>query len=248
MPSAPLAPRPSSPLGPGRWAPDVRVGLERLLAEGTVGRSVAAFDFDDTCLDGDISHAVLEELDRASPGLLDTYQRACARDLRAAWVDLVGTLVAGRRQDEVAALTSTALERGLSEGRLRLVPEMQQLVSALHEAGWEVWVVTASAAPVVRCVSHLYGIAPERVVGMSPAVDPDGRYTAHVLEPVTYREGKLAALRLHAGCDPVLAAGDSPSDLAMMRAARHAILVDRGDAALRDEARERGWWVQEGWR
>lgn len=235
-------------LAPGRWAHDVRIGLERLLAQDLTGRTIAAFDFDDTCLDGDISHAVLDELERETPGLVHAYQQACARDLREGWVGLVGTLVAGRSDADVAALTTRAMQRGLREGKLRVVPEMQELVAALHEAGWEVWVVTASAAPVVRCVSHHYGIEPHRIIGMSPVMGPDGRYTAEVLEPVTYREGKLEALRTCAHCDPTLAAGDSPSDLALLRAARHGLLVDRGNTALREEARTRGWWVQEGWR
>lgn len=239
---------PSPHLAPGRWSPPVRIGLEQLLAQPADTRPIAALDFDDTCLDGDISHAVLDELDREAPGLVDGYRRACEIDLRGAWVGLVGTLCAGRSEDDVAALTATALERGLADGRLRLVPEMQELVGALHAAGWEVWVVTASAAPVVRAVAHHYGVAPERILGMCPRLGADGRYTAEVLEPVTYREGKLEALRARVGRDPDLAAGDSPSDLALLRAARRALLVDRGVPELRAEAERRGWWIQEAWR
>lgn len=247
---------PAPRLAAGRWSPDVRIGLERMLSDAgelepgasRAAPPLAALDFDDTCLDGDISHAVLEELEREIPGLVDAYRRACAVDLRAGWVGLVGTLCGGRSEAEVAALTARGFERGLADGAIRLVPEMQDLVGALHEAGWEVWVVTASATPVVRGVCPRYGIAPERILGMNPGVGADGRYTAEVTEPVTFREGKLLALRARTGRDPDFAAGDSPSDLALLRAARRVLLVDRGDPAMRDEARARGWWIQGGWR
>jgi phosphoserine phosphatase len=67
---------------------------------------------------------------------------------------------------------------------------------------------------------------------------------------VTYREGKLEAVMAWIGRAPTFAAGDSEGDQWLLRAARHALLVDRGahgDPALRALAREEGWWVQTGW-
>lgn len=238
------------PLSPGRWASPVLAGLRRMLAEvrPTHGIApVAAFDFDDTCLAGDISHAVLEDLDEEAPGLVDAYVADCAVDLRSAYVRLVGTLVGGRKLDEVRALTRRALERRLADGRLALVPEMQELIGALGDHGWEVWIVTASPEPLVQELATAYGLAAERVIGMRSPVGADGCFTLEVLEPITYKEGKLQALRQITGRDPVFAAGDSGSDRDLLGAARFGLLIDRGDEDLRAEAARQGWWIQSRW-
>lgn len=245
-----------SGLSPGRWSPGVRDGLERLArAHGRGSLSydaalppIAAFDFDDTCLDGDISHTLLEDLDALRPGLVEAYRADCRVDLRDAYIRLVGTLVAGRTPAEVADATLASLSRGLRDGRLAWINEIRELLALLHAEGWAVWIVTASPAPVVAAIAGHYGVAPDRVLGMRSGVGPDGRYTHEVLEPATFRSGKLEALRRSAGRDPVLAAGDSVSDRDLLASAAAGLLIDRGDEALRAEAERRGWWIQERWR
>ena len=70
---------------------------------------------------------------------------------------------------------------------------------------------------------------------MRAPLDADGRYRSEVLDPA-FREGKLELLRQVVGRDPTFAAGDSRSDAWLMHAARHALLVDRGNEGLRRES------------
>ncbi|MCB9684449.1 MAG: HAD-IB family phosphatase [Alphaproteobacteria bacterium] len=225
------------------WREEVRTGLEQMLA--TVRPGTAVFDFDQTILHGDISEALLAELAaRRGEPLVAVYEEACSRDLRTAYVELVHTLVAGRTEPESRRLAQATFATGVRSGALRIRPAMRELVWALQRLGWEVWVVTASPEVLVQAVAEHIGVPPNRVVGMRSEVGEDGRYLARVLDPVTFGEGKLQAVRAHVGADPTFAAGDSVSDEPMMAAARHALLVDRGHDPLRDRARRRGWWIQ----
>ncbi|MEQ1504310.1 MAG: HAD-IB family phosphatase, partial [Myxococcota bacterium] len=219
------------------WTPGVRDALEAMVRAGP---GLAALDFDKTCLTGDVSETLLARLAAASGrDLVGEYEAACAVDLRAAYVDLVPTLIAGRTEAEIRALALATFRSGMA-----VREPIRELVWAMHRGGWEVWVVTASAEVVVQPVAEQLGIHPHRVLGMRSPVGPDGRFVPVVTEPITYREGKLAAIRAATGADPTFAAGDSRSDAPMMAAARYALLLDHGDPALRDEAAARGWWVE----
>lgn len=233
-------------LGSSTWDPEVRAGLERML--GSCGDTpLAALDFDQTCIRGDVSEAALALLARRTGlDLVGRYEEECRLDLRTAYVDLVATLVAGRTEREVRQLALDTLREGEQTGQLGIREPMRELVWALQRHGWEVWVVTASAEALVQAVAERMGIPPDRVVGMRSPLQDDGRYGVEVSEPVTYREGKLTALRRVAGRHPVFAAGDSRSDQPMMAAARYALLLDRGDEGLRADAERAEWWIQSG--
>jgi hypothetical protein len=75
----------------------------------------------------------------------------------------------------------------------------------------------------------------------------DGRYTGRPAGPFNYREGKVLAMREVAERERIAlehsyAYSDSESDLPMLRAVRHAVVVNP-DAALRRIAAEEGWEV-----
>ncbi len=241
------APRPS--LTPGRWDPAIRAGLEAMLASEAPG--IAAFDWDETCIRGDISETWLAELEAAQPtGRVDAYEAGCAADKRAAYIQLAIDLVHDRTEREVRAAVLDVAERAVRDGRIAFRPEIRELIWALQRHGWAVWVVTASPTAVVQPLAETYGIHPHRVLGMQSPLSADGRYLPHLNEPATFREGKRSALTDHAGGAPTFAAGDSEGDLWMLSAARYRLLVDRGprgDPALRARATAEGWWIQHGW-
>jgi len=204
---------------------------------------IAAFDWDDTSIHGDISHELLELLDHEDPrGRVEEYRRHCDRDLYGAYRQLVHTLVAGRTPEEVARLAERALARGLERGTLALRPEMHALVSELQAEGWWVRVVTASPTPVVRPLARRYGIPPEHVLGIRSAVD-GGRFLPQLVDPVPIAGGKMDTLLDHTERSPLFTTGDSWSDHALMSVSRYVLLHHRGDDSLLQEARQRGWWV-----
>ncbi len=232
-----------------RWTAAARAAIAELIrTQKASERKIAAFDFDDSCIHGDIGIALLERFDASSPrDLVAEYEADCAADTRTGYAQLCPTLLAGRTEDEVRSETRATLIEALADGRVQWVDEVHRLISTLHDSGWEVWIVTASPEVVVQMAAAHYGVPPSRVIGMRVAMAKNGRYSSEILDPVTYRTGKLEALRERAGCDPLLAMGDSPSDEALLEAAEVGILIDRGDKSFRDRAIASGWHVVAGW-
>ncbi len=233
------------------WEASIAIGLDDMLAKTAAGTApIAAFDFDETCIHGDISETWLTYLDELEPGRMAEYRAGCKADRAAAYQKLAIELVRGLTRTEVATLVEAAFRRGIAEGRIALRPSIHQLVASMKHHGWEVWVVTASPTPVVQTVAVNYGIDPERVIGMTSPLGADHRYLPELLQPTTFREGKLDALLARTGRAPTFAAGDTDGDLWLLNAAQYALLIDHGertDPALRERARQAGWWIQRGW-
>ncbi len=224
------------------WRPAVRKALEALVPGSP--RRVAAVDFDGTCVRGDLSETSLALLAAATTDdVVGAYEAACETDPGAAFVDLVHTLCAGRTTSEVAALGLRALDEGEPFG-LSARASIRELLGALHEHGWEIWLVTASAEPLVAAAASRLAFPPHRVIGMLPSIGPDGRYQRSALLRIPWRHGKVEALERLLGRRPDLAIGDSPDDEPMLAHAHRALLLDHGDSALAARARERGWLVQ----
>ena len=207
---------------------------------------VAVFDLDNTCIDNDISEravALLEaETGREILARYDKIYREQGR--REAYRECAREIGAGCDDAVISALSDRVLERGL----LRPRPEILSLIEDMHRAGWHVWFVSASLEPLVKAAARWFDVPAERALGIRLAFDPEEHlYTSECLDPVTYREGKVEAIDRFIGRRPVFAAGDSDSDIEMMRASKHALVIDRGEVALKQEARKNKWWFQEGW-
>jgi phosphoserine phosphatase/predicted acylesterase/phospholipase RssA len=109
------------------------------------------------------------------------------------------------------------------QGGLRVHQELRQLIDDLHQKGAQVWIVTASSEWLGQHVAGLLKIPRERVLGMRLRTSAFGQLEP----PLTYREGKADALRLK-GLRPVLAIGDSMTDVEMLKDANSRIIIDRG--------------------
>ena len=106
-----------------------------------------------------------------------------------------------------------------------IVPQyMKNLYKALQEADITPYVISASAEWLVEllvCDPELgFGLDPARVYGIRIA---PGATALSDSNPQPYKEGKVWCIRekiapLHGGKDPVLAAGDSNGDVAMLTA------------------------------
>ena len=227
-------------------------------------RPVAAFDCDNTLIDGDISNATL--VMRVGPASVAKAYRQyeelweSGRNIEAC--GYLAGLMGGMTFAEASALGRDALAKAEAQPRcMRHLPtgqgqgqiEMEQgirirkpmvsLVAYLQAAGWEVYVVSASAQPVVEAVAARYGVLADHVLGVRTALQ-NGRLTGEVLAPVTWRKGKVDALRTRTGRRPALALGDAWTDFEMLIDAEAAIIIDRGNASLRDAIRSRGGIIQ----
>jgi HAD superfamily hydrolase (TIGR01490 family) len=126
----------------------------------------------------------------------------------------------------------------------RLYPEMLERAYAHQDAGLLVYIVTAASQEMADLLAHV--LAFDGGLGSRSEV-LDGRYTGRSAGPFNYREGKVLSLREVSERERIdlgasYAYSDSESDLPMLRAVGHPVVVNP-DAELRRIAREEGWEI-----
>jgi HAD superfamily hydrolase (TIGR01490 family) len=152
----------------------------------------------------------------------------------------VGEMIAGVRVRDLERLSPRVLAGVLP----RLYPEMLARAYAHQDAGMPVYILTAASQEMADLLAHV--LAFDGGLGSRSEI-VDGRYTGRPAGPFNYREGKVLSMREVAERDGIdldasFAYSDSESDLPMLRAVRHAVVVNP-DADLRSIAAEEGWEV-----
>jgi HAD superfamily hydrolase (TIGR01490 family) len=154
----------------------------------------------------------------------------------------VGEMIAGVRVRDLQRLSPRVLSGVLP----RLYPQMLERAYAHQDAGLPVYILTAASQEMADLLARV--LAFDGGLGSRSEI-VDGRYTGRPAGPFNYREGKVLAMRELVDqegieLDASYAYSDSESDLPMLRAVRHAVVVNP-DAALRRIAAEEGWEVVE---
>jgi HAD superfamily hydrolase (TIGR01490 family) len=219
--------------------------------DGTPLRAAAFFDLDKTLMAG--SSGVFFARAAYETGMIsrrrlakDVYENLRFRlqgstDDRADEVrKRVGEMIAGVRVKDLQRLSPRVLAGVLP----RLYPEMLARAYAHQDAGVPVYILTAASQEMADMLAHV--LAFDGGLGSRSEI-VDGRYTGRPAGPFNYREGKVLSMRELAdrvGIDLEVsyAYSDSESDLPMLRAVRHAVVVNP-DAELRRIAVEEGWEV-----
>lgn len=152
----------------------------------------------------------------------------------------VGEMIAGRRVVDLQRLSPKVLAGVLP----RLYPQMLDVAYAHQDAARPVYICTAASQEMADMLAHVLGF--DGAVGARSEI-VDGRYTGRAAGPFTYREGKAQAMRELAAAHGIdLAASyaysDSESDLPMLRAVGHPVVVNP-DAELLRVARAERWEV-----
>lgn len=294
----------------GGWSPEVGRLVDGLIEErATAGKSdpkpLVVFDFDNTMIDGDVSHALLtfqadhlrygfdqtdpdsrvfpkdmaalftavsQVHDPDSPDLLrrqiryrvlQRYYRLWKEGGKEAGLTFLVQVLKGLMPREVHELTRETLALALGTPRclrthepagldggpveiqegIRYRRPIEWMVRKLTEAGFDVWVVSASPGRVVEEAVRHYGISSQKVIG-NKTVERAGRLTGDLLTPITYRKGKVEAIQKYIGRRPVLVFGDAWTDWEMLNWARNGVLVDRGKSDLNEAARREGILIQ----
>ena len=175
----------------------------------------------------------------------------------AVWVGLYGLGFTGAERAIARAVRILAKESEaeLSERTRRFhddelfgayLPGGLAAVKRHREQGDEVVLLTSSSIYLARCAAEVLGI--EHVLANVFVVE-DGRFTGEVERPMCYGEGKVhrarafceeRGLRLEEGWFYT----DSFSDLPMLRAVAHPVVVQPDPRLLRT-ARKAGWTVED---
>ena len=126
----------------------------------------------------------------------------------------------------------------------RVYPQMLKIAYAHQDAGRPVYICTAAAQEVADLLAGVLTF--DGAIGTRSEI-VDGAYTGRLDGPFTYREGKATAIRELAEREDYdlaesWAYSDSESDLPMLRAVGHPVVVNP-DAALARAAREEGWEI-----
>ncbi|MBI41711.1 MAG: haloacid dehalogenase-like hydrolase [Leptospiraceae bacterium] len=126
---------------------------------------------------------------------------------------------------------------------IRIIPEIFQLIQSMLQSGWTVRIITASPEPTIQSVIQHWNLEEAAVRGMR-LKRKDDMLLPYIEEPMTFGPGKVQAIRELDDRAIDFAAGDSFTDLDMLRAAGMALLVDRGKEDLRGLAEQEGFLIQ----
>jgi phosphoserine phosphatase len=97
---------------------------------------------------------------------------------------------------------------------------------------------------MVEVFAQRYGIGAERIIGVRLQKDDAGRLLPKLDGPLTFRAGKVEAIKKYIGIKPMFAAGDTDTDIEMLQAARFRLLIDGGNEEAQRAAADGGWWIQ----
>jgi HAD superfamily hydrolase (TIGR01490 family) len=152
----------------------------------------------------------------------------------------VGEMISGVPVRELQRLSPRVLAGVLP----RLYPQMLERAYAHQDAGRLVYIVTAASQEMADLLAHV--LAFDGGLGSRSEV-LEGRYTGRPAGPFNYREGKVLMMRELAereriDLDASYAYSDSESDLPMLRAVGHPVVVNP-DPDLRRIAAQEGWEV-----
>ncbi len=152
----------------------------------------------------------------------------------------VGQMLAGVAVRDLQRMSPRVLAGVLP----RLYPQMLERAYRHQDAGRPVYIVTAASQEMADLMAHV--LVFDGGVGSRLEVR-DGRYTGRAAGPFNYREGKVVSMREVAEREALdlsasYAYSDSESDLPMLRAVGHPVVVNP-DADLRRIALDEGWEI-----
>ncbi len=127
----------------------------------------------------------------------------------------------------------------------RIYPQMLDEVHHHQDEGRATFIVSAAGNDLVKALAAVLGM--EGGIGTRWAIGDDGKYTGQMDGPFVYGKGKVEAMRRFAEKHEIdlqesFAYSDSVSDLPMLRAVGHAVVVNP-DGPLLEIARQEGWQV-----
>ncbi len=113
-----------------------------------------------------------------------------------------------------------------------LFPAMPTLFAGLRRLGYRLCVVSASPLWTVRFALAACGLVADEVRGAETQVEGE-RLTSRLVEPMTYREGKLTVARRDFGRDPTIAFGDGQGDVPFLAVSTVAVGINPRPALIR---------------
>ncbi|MCB1189522.1 MAG: HAD-IB family phosphatase [Leptospiraceae bacterium] len=211
---------------------------------------LAAFDFDNTLIKGDLGEAVMLSLLENGLQKLDKNFEIHFRDrlnAKRLWdekdtfqeelTDYIWTEYQYLMESqglEVAYRWSSFLFSGWTKAELQSITrtvwnsklknnvytEMYELIRFLLQNNWQAYIITASPTWVIQEVIEEFNLPGEHVLGMNLKLNDLGVATEEIIEPFTYGKGKVECLSKVCNEQPDLSFGDSENDLPLLKSAK----------------------------
>jgi phosphoserine phosphatase len=204
---------------------------------------VAAFDFDGT-LACEKPHTSLAEflLDRGRGTDSDGVRRALAGSGHDVLREL-GVVFAGRTVVDYDEQAREFLGRAVHPRFRVLYPRlvyqpMLELIALLRALEFSVFICTDSSRDFIRVIAEpVFGLRREQIIGSEVQIESIGGSLVRTSTPGEFDDGPGKTVHLwdRTGTQPLLAAGNAAGDMAMLEAARFALVV-RHDDAVREYA------------
>jgi HAD superfamily phosphoserine phosphatase-like hydrolase len=230
-----------------QWDPLYQLAFKKLLGDFTdAATPLAVFDADGTLWRDDLGEAFFGELIQSKqlpllsddPDPMAHYTARVAEDPQAAYGWVVQAMEGVREkwlEEQAAAFVSGFVEK-------RFFPNMFSLVGELHDAGWDVAIVSASNEWLIREAARCLGLPVTSAIGISTDV-VEGVLTGSLVKPVPNGSGKVDAIEARMGRCPALACGNSIHDIPMLAMATEMAVVVEPDGELYSKALEHDWYV-----
>lgn len=216
------------------WAGDVGEDFFHALVDGAMREAARAALAEEARREGvDVEGAgtasdIAHRIHRAYLAGAFPEQRIC---------EIMTWAAAGWARAELDAFCREVVRRGDVESRLH--GEAVHVVEHARRAGIEVFIVSASPAPIVEQAARLVGIDPAFVIAAREARDEHDVVRCDVDRPIPYGDGKVHRLRerVRSGRTLYAAFGDNAFDVPLLREARIPVAV-RPKKRLVDRAGE----------
>jgi phosphoserine phosphatase len=219
---------------------------------------VAAFDADGTLWDTDLGESFFKwqiknsRLPNLPPDPWSHYREMKAnKDPRPAYMWLA-QINQGQTLKQIRGWAEQSLK---DSDPLPLFSEQKKLIQWLDSRGVAVYIITASVKWAVEPGAKRLMIETDHVLGVATAVERHV-ITDKPLSPITYREGKLAALLERTnGRKPFFASGNTMGDFALLEGATQMRLAVGAtkpghelfdtEESLRAEAKKANWFIHQ---
>ncbi|MCL2749315.1 MAG: haloacid dehalogenase-like hydrolase [Alphaproteobacteria bacterium] len=187
------------------------------------GRKVAVLDIDGTLI-GQVPYyladeAILDYAARNESSLSDEQKKAVKYMIKSSdtaadnYTQQRITFLAGMSPTDMAKLGAEVWDRKFLD---KVYPEMQQFVRNLHRFGYDVYGITCSPEYLYQdVVTKYFNIPIDHVLGRKGIVK-DTKMTTENFYPVTCHEGKADTVWTLVKDAPMIAAGNSSGDAAMV--------------------------------
>lgn len=217
-----------------------------------MSRAAAFFDLDRTLIAGSSGLPWARAATKA--GLISRRQMArwgvdAVRFRMSGWTDEATEKLLGEIKRVFAGVSARQIARMAPEvlvGVLpRIYPEMLEEVYAHQDAGRPTFIVSAAGDELVQLLARILYM--DGGIGTTYEIGDDGLFTGDLGGVFMYGEGKVEAMRRFAeehqiDLERSFAYSDSVSDLPMLRAVGHPVVVNP-DERLTRIAGEQGWRV-----